>query len=654
MLKSIISISYRKTSCNYKGIYMKLLLAVFLSVCCCFSQANSNIDIFGRLPFVKDVQISPDGKKIAYLRDMDGKYVVVTQVLSGGKPSVFGMKKAQIRGFTWANNEHILLNLTIPYYSKGDFETFTMYRLGVLDVKLNDVKWIFRHNRFKSNISGPELVNKLPNDKEHVLLSYYYGQMNALYKVKLKDGSREEVFSTPRSQNWLTNDDGNVFLYRHYTGSKNKWINLYRDNLKDDFEQLSILKDGKLANFNNVVVKLSKDKKTLYYWERNKENRRILVKSSLDKLIVSHAITVSENTNYDFDSVVYDYNNTKMVGTRIIEDYPEYDYFDNDLAQVQADLKATYLDAEIYITSYDLKRERMVIKISGDSFPEKYIIYDRKLGQLQPVAEGYLIKEKSTLGKVDKFDFVASDGEKITSYLTLPIMKEGKKPPLIVMPHGGPEDRDNMSFDWMRQFFAAEGFAVFQPNYRGSSGFGSDFVKSGHGQWGKAMQRDIDEGVELLITKGKVDPDKICVVGASYGGYVAMFSATQRQTVYKCSVSFAGISNLGDIFLHEKEQLNFSNYFTKSIGKPGNYKLLHQYSPYHLASKETLPLLLIHGNKDTQVPVFQSKKMHKRLKKFGNENSKYIEIDDEDHWLSSGDSRRIFLDESLKFINKHI
>ena len=108
-----------------KGLTMKLLLAVSLSMVCYFAQANSNVDSFGRLPFVTDVQISPDGQKIAYLRDLDGKYVVVTQALAGGKPTVFGMKKALIRGFTWANNKNVLLDLTIPYYSRGDFETFT-------------------------------------------------------------------------------------------------------------------------------------------------------------------------------------------------------------------------------------------------------------------------------------------------------------------------------------------------------------------------------------------------------------------------------------------------------------------------------------------------------------------------------------------------
>ena len=638
-----------------KGLTMKLLLAVSLSMICYFAQANSNVDSFGRLPFVTDVQISPDGQKIAYLRDLDGKYVVVTQALAGGKPTVFGMKKALIRGFTWANNKNVLLDLTIPYYSRGDFETFTMYRLGVLDVEINEVKWIFNSSRFKRNIGAPTLVNKLPDDNEHILLSYYYGKINALYKVKLEDGSREEIFRDTNARNWLTDNDGDVFLYRLYSGKVTKWVNLYRDESEGDFERLSILKDGKLENFTEVVVRLSEDKKTLYYWQSNKDSRRVLVKSTIDKFIVSKATTVAESDIYDVDNIVYDYNNAyKIVGTKLIEDYAEYDYLDNELAQIQADLKATYLDTEVNITSYDLKRERIVIKTSGSSYPEKYTVYDRKLGQLMPVAEGYPAVDKALLGKVNRFDYETSDEQKITGYFTMPVLKTDEKPPLIVMPHGGPESRDDMSFDWMRQFYVAEGFAVFQPNFRGSSGFGKNFAESGYGQWGQAMQRDVDEGVKLLITDGKIDPNRICVVGGSYGGYVAMFSATSRQNMFKCSVSFAGISNLGDVFLHEKEQLNFSGYFSKSIGKPGDYKELHQYSPYHLASKATLPLLLIHGNNDTQVPVFQSNKMHKKLKELGNNKSEYIELEGEDHWFSSGNSRRIFLEESLRFINKHI
>ena len=273
----------------------------------------------------------------------------------------------------------------------------------------------------------------------------------------------------------------------------------------------------------------------------------------------------------------------------------------------------------------------------------EYFYYDESIGNLLKIADSYPNIQKLKLGKVKHIQYKATDGLVIPAYFTTPHIVNLTKPPLIVLPHGGPETRDTLAFDWLRQFFASEGYAVFQPNYRGSSGYGKKFAESGYGEWGKKMQQDIDDGVDKLIKDGLIDKDRICVVGASYGGYVALYSATARYKKYKCSVSFAGISNLDDMFYHAKEQYSGFTYWEKSIGSRKNKEDLLKYSPLHLISTNTRPILLFHGDKDTIVPEFQSEKMYKALKKAKVKGIEYIEFENEDHWISHEESRISFL-----------
>ncbi|WP_286264243.1 alpha/beta hydrolase family protein [Thalassotalea atypica] len=636
---------------NYHGVMMKNLVLLLLMCVMPTMTFADNADVFGRLPLVSQVQISPSGNHFAYMRDMNGKYAIVSQSLtSKAKPQVFGMKEAEIRHFTWVSDQHLLLSLSTTQYSPGDFETFTMHRKGILDVKSNQVTWLFKGNSFRKYIGSPTLVSKLPNDEEHILVTFPYRHLNALYRIDLSDGDHERIFEEHNAEDWLTDDNGEVYSYQRYLGEKDKWVNFYRSDLEHDFIRLTTIKGGKEENFKPVIVNMSPDRKTIYYWQY--DDLAILVKAKVEQGVVGQSEVVIENAPYDIEDTIWDYHNQQVVGVVSFEDYPEYYYFDQQLAQVQADLKATYQHAQIDITSYDRNKERFIIYLSGEKYPERFTLYDRKAGSIQPLAEGFPIKDKSALGHVKSYRYKTSDDVEIHSFLTMPA-GDAQKPPLIVLPHGGPEMRDVMSFDWIRQFYASEGFAVFQPNYRGSAGYGKKFKRSGHGEWGKRMQDDIDEGVHSLIEAGLVDPKRICVVGSSYGGYVALFSATVKYKLYQCAVSFAGVSNLGDMYLHAKEQKSGFSYWRKNIGKTA-FEDLHKISPFHLVSKKTLPVLLMHGTEDTVVPLFQSKKFYKKLVSLGDKDSKFIELEGEDHWLSKGQSRNKFLFESLKFINTHI
>lgn len=618
--------------------------------------AKENAEILGKLPFVNDLKISPNGEKIALIQNIKGKYHIVVRELGKPKvkPVVFGLGSAKIRSLDWGNDNNVIFWATIPYYSKGDYETFTMRRVGFLNVENNEAIWPFNKGKRKLSISAPTIVNKLIKEPNHILASYY----GDLFKVRLSDGKKEKIKTDFQSSGWVTNTLGEIVAYSQYSKTKSEFTEMLSTGETSEFKQLSsiITSDGKSEKnkFKGNIQFVSADKKSIFHTKRTDKDVLNLIKATVNDLTVSDDKVYSGNGKFDVKGIVKDVHTSQMVGVKFVKDFQEYEYFDGALKQVYADLKATFPDSEVSLTSYTVNRQKFIAKISSKEYPLEYFYYDQKEGQLVKIADGYPEIKTLALGNVSTFNYDASDGVSISGYFTRPADKEGTKLPLIVLPHGGPEARDNMSFDWLRQFFASEGYAVFQSNYRGSTGYGKVFTEAGYGEWGKRMQQDIDDGVDKLIKDELVDKEKICVVGASYGGYVALFSATARHDKYKCAVSFAGVSNLDDMFYHAKEQLGGFDYWERSIGKRVDNNTLLKYSPLSLVTEKTRPILMFHGTKDTVVPVFQSEKMFKKLEEAKIKGAQYIEFDGGDHWISEQKFRIEFLQKSLTFIKENI
>jgi dipeptidyl aminopeptidase/acylaminoacyl peptidase len=251
-----------------------------------------------------------------------------------------------------------------------------------------------------------------------------------------------------------------------------------------------------------------------------------------------------------------------------------------------------------------------------------------------------------------------ADGLDITGYLTVPGGKAAKNLPLVVLPHGGPEGRDTLGFDWWSQALASRGYAVLQPNFRGSEGFGWKFVQAGFGQWGKAMQTDLSDGVRILAKQGTIDPKRVCIVGASYGGYAALAGATMDPGVYRCAASVAGPADLKRMLVDSNSRFESSNnstlrYWLRFMGADGlKDPDLAAISPAKMADKVEIPLLLIHGKDDTVVPYVQSTIMASAMKKAG-KPVELVTLTGEDHWLSRGATRLQMLTSVVDFLEKN-
>jgi len=252
------------------------------------------------------------------------------------------------------------------------------------------------------------------------------------------------------------------------------------------------------------------------------------------------------------------------------------------------------------------------------------------------------------------FAYHAADGLALEGVLTLPPGPTRKRLPLVVIPHGGPIGAyDQVRFDFWPQAFASRGYAVFQPNYRGSGGYGAPLREAGFGEWGRKMLSDMSDGVSALAKADVIDPKRVCIAGASYGGYAALAATTIQNGPYRCAVSVSGVSEVGSLMVGESSKTANGRYREALLGV--TYAAdpeLQDISPLNHAANASAPILLIHGKDDTVVPFVHSLSMNTELAKAG-KPVEFLPLEGEDHWWSKEKTRVQILQGSVAFVEKH-
>ncbi|MGN6454050.1 MAG: alpha/beta hydrolase family protein, partial [Steroidobacteraceae bacterium] len=297
-------------------------------------------------------------------------------------------------------------------------------------------------------------------------------------------------------------------------------------------------------------------------------------------------------------------------------------------------------------------RGRTLVRVSSSSSPPVYYLTDFKTHRADIAAEEYPALGRATLGEVRQITYKARDGTDITAYLTMPPDKPTPVP-LVVLPHGGPHDRDYPVFDWRVQFLATRGYAVLQPQFRGSTGFGDHFRDAGDRQWGGLMQDDLTDAVRAIIAQGSVDPHRVCIVGTSgYGGYAALVGAAFTPDLYTCAVSINGVTDLVDLMNREvpdryRVVASIQSVWNKQIGNPRDAK-----SPLHAASAVKAPVLIMYGP-TPDVPIEQAQAMVRALQRAG-KSVQEVALPEGAAWWTRTDIRVQVLQELENFLAKHL
>lgn len=297
---------------------------------------------------------------------------------------------------------------------------------------------------------------------------------------------------------------------------------------------------------------------------------------------------------------------------------------------------------------------KLLIRTSGNGDSGTWYIVEPATMKASAIAFERGQIEAGDVGPVSVRTYTASDGLEMDGILTLPPGRESKNLPLVMLPHGGPHAHDEPVFDWWAQAFASRGYAVFQPNFRGSTNRDQAFRIAGYGEWGRKMQTDISDALAMLADAGIVDPNRACIVGASYGGYAALAGVTVQNGIYQCAVAVAPVSDLAALFEEGCQDKSARAKITKTalLNQLGPQDRWADVSPRRLAARADAPIMLIHGRDDTVVNFSHSAQMADRLKDSG-KAYEFVELDSEDHWLSRSETRQRMLEAAVGFVEKH-
>lgn len=607
------------------------------------------VEAFADQAFFSSPELSPDGLSIAARTTVDGKSkLVIFKVGSKMEPHLYDMGEATIADLNWAGPNRVLLTVGTKTTIYDD--DYPIQRLLGIDMVTGTVKLL---DKSSTGLFAGEVLYTDPTGASILVSS-----QNDIYstpsvkRIDMVTGAVKEVeHARPDVWDWYADNAGVVRAGIAYSGER--WTVWYREKAGDPLKPIR-----------SKTAKGDDDKGAVdgMRFLAGDNSGMIITNSKTGRFAAYHydfktgtiGDAIYENPEVDISSVLVDPITGIVSGITYEDDRWHVNWLEPEMRTLQARVEKALPNTEDIILNQSFDGNRMLIWSGSASDPGTYYLYDKAAKRIDPVAKPYGKLDDVTLAPVTPIKYKARDGLTIPGYLTLPLNRPDHALPLIVMPHGGPFARDTWDYDPFVQFLASRGYAVLQPNFRGSTGFGKSFVEKGYGQWGRGMQDDVDDGVDWLIKSGKVDPKRVCIMGASYGGYAALWGAIRNPDKYRCAVSLSGVTDLPGILRFDRRSFSAPRYFrewqTKVQGEDKKVDL-DAVSPLAQAARLNVPVLIAHGEKDSTVPPKQAHQMVKALA--GKPNVESIFYKDEAHGLTKKEDMADFLTRLDAFLAKH-
>ena len=609
--------------------------------------------ILSQLPFLSGPQLSPDGKHIAaYVTTKGEKLFGVFDPALGETKIISPGKKLEFNWFRWAGNDRVLISVgqSVPWDGDDAWQT----RLLVYDIAEGKQRFIGGKTE---GLKGDDVLWVDPEGKS-ILLAFQptiYDYPSVFSMELASNKAHQVVAARDNVWDWYADDKGVVRAGFQY--GDDSWKMIYR------------AKDG--DSFRTVVKASNNDDDAGFdafrIYQGSDEGYRVMLNEASGRYALfrfnfatrKRGDLVFEAPGVDIDDFDTQLDGASLYAAWYTDDRPRAHWFDAELGTLQTAIdkavSSAVGDRMATIVSYSRDRSRMLVHLGGSNDPGRYYVFDQADGAMKLFAQANEKLKPRQLTPTRYTRYKTRDGLEIPAYLTLPAGRPAKNLPLVILPHGGPYDvRDDGTYDVEVQFFANRGYAVLQPQYRGSGGYGRAFYEKGEGQWGRAMQDDLDDGMDWLAKDGTIDPKRVCLVGSSYGGYAALWGAVRNPERYRCAASFAGIS---DLKRQLKYQIEFkvSKRYRKDWRKTvqGDEKFdLTTVSPLFSIDKLKVPLLIVHGDDDQRVPYKQSKLYADALAKAG-KSYEFITLKGEGHGFSSDANLQLWLDKLDAFLTKY-
>jgi len=612
------------------------------------------ISAYAALPAIDGVAVSPEGSTLAYIRRSPDGDAVIAQARTGEILVTIDVSDRAARSVFWASPDHVVISSTVndklPYTTSANLYE----QLDIVNVRNRRVARALRSadRAILTANFGPATVGAY-RGRPVMYLRTYTVENSAytydLYRVDLDDGrGRLHQTGAEDTNNYLVRPDGEVLARTTYDHETGAWRLLASrgGNWTEIMSRRSLLDPPSMVGFgqSHGTVLVSEDRE---------EEGPVLVEISL--------ADGSEVVRHDTGSLTGAVRNGQghLVGLSRQGLTQSYALFDEGLQASWNRLERGLEGSQLYLTDTSDDLGVIVFRAEGAGEPGATYLFDANRQSVSRIGREYPDLSPADVAQVSVVRYKAADGLELIGYLTTPNGRQARNLPLVVLPHGGPAARDYTGFDYKAQALASRGYAVFQPQFRGSEGFGMDLLEAGYGEWGRKMQSDLSDGVAHLAEAGVIDRARVCIVGSSYGGYAALAGMTLEQGVYRCAVAVSGVSDLTAFLGTERRQggrARFNSglrYWQRFMGVTSDSDpSLAERSPARLASRITGPVLLVHGREDTVVPFEQSEIMERAMRQAG-KDVELVALEGEDHHMSFPATRLRMLTETIRFLEEH-
>lgn len=624
-------------------------------------QAAPSLEDYGALETTSEVAISPNGKFIAFRKhDSNMDIVAVVSVETGAFLQGMNVAGLKLRDLYFFDDSKVIVvaaeNKRVRGY-KGDIDLSTAF---LFNIESGDVEQLLTPGDviYKGQ-SGLGRIVGVSKTGSHVFMPAYVPKSStdqspnySLVSVEVAAPKRPKVIEkgTRYTEDYFLDAEGNLLAEEQMNGLAGYHAVVAhngeeeREIFREETGSPNIAIVGLTPDFSKLVTSVSVDGRTSF-------RTMSLADGSFSEVLFARKDADVSSPLRDINQVVH--------GVTYSGFYPSYEFFDPELNQRMNTILEDFPEHSVWLESWSPDWKHLVVRVEGSGSSGDYLLYTEG----QP--RRFITSARPNISAEDvnpiaEFSYQARDGLIIPTLLTIPRsrIESISNLPAIMLPHGGPHAHDWLGFDWLAQALASQGYLIIQPQFRGSTGFGTAHWSAGRGEWGKKMQDDLTDGLEALARAKVIDPERVCIAGWSYGGYAALAGAAFEPTRYKCAISINGISDIPSLISQEKSLYGRNHWIvdylqnTITAGE-ADKKAYEAISPANFADQFQAPVLLIHGEDDIVVNYDQAKLMHKQLKK-AKKQVYLVKLKNEDHYLSFSETRMSTLNAIVGFVNQHL
>lgn len=649
-----------------------LLLAGLLASAVCTAteaptpSATVPLDAFVKQDRFNQIKLSPTGEYYAVSVPLEDRTVLLILRRSDMKQTgLFNMRgKTHVADFWWVNDERVVIALGEKM--GGRDQPVLTGELAATNADGSKQQLIFGYrmegDKLGSAIKGRKaewasafMIDDLPGDRDNVLIGTWSWKTTGtldphttVQKLDVYSGRRITVAQAPvRAADFVADPDG-VVRFAFGSDADNQRRTYYRDGAGAEW---TLINDEKQTGYAVTPLAFSADGKTAYLQVEEKQGPDGIY--AFDPVTRERKLLLRDEAT-DPDRLIWSEGPREPIGAIFMDGRPRAEFFkpEHPLAKLHGALQNSFGGEFASLDSYSADGRLGLIRTWSDRSPGDYYLFDLDRKKADHVLSQREAIDPARMGERRPITLKARDGLELHGFLTIPAGSDGRGLPLVVNPHGGPFDvADTWQFDLEPQLLASRGYAVLQVNFRGSGNHGRGFMRAGFRQWGGSMQDDLTDATRWAVGQGIADPKRVCIYGASYGGYAALMGVAREPDLYRCAVGYVGVYDMkmmygqGDV----QHRISGENYLREALGTLD----LDRISPTNLADRIKAPVFLAAGGADQRAPKAHTEAMERALKRAGVPVEMLI-YDNEGHGFYVEAHRREYYQRLFGFLDRHI